>query len=162
MPGAKTSLDSARQTGGVGGQTSGGGQLDQRDVVVDGARVPGGVGEHLGRSDLLDVLGVGVGALVVLSNNHTAVGPDIAVGSSDNPVLVDRGTAAEVEAVGLLQGHLPGPGVWHSLLTVDDAGITSHLGGDGRGAAAVSGADESEAGDDPEESHCDNLTLTPC
>ena len=35
-----------------------------------------------------------------------------------------------------LQGHLPGPGVGHGLLAVDDAGIAGHLGRNGRGAAA--------------------------
>lgn len=35
-----------------------------------------------------------------------------------------------------LQRHLPGPGVRHGLLTVDDAGVAAHLGGDGGGAAA--------------------------
>ena len=35
-----------------------------------------------------------------------------------------------------LQGHLPGPGVGDGLLTVDDAGEASHLGRNGRGAAA--------------------------
>ena len=35
-----------------------------------------------------------------------------------------------------LQRHLPGPGVGDGLLTVDDAGVASHLGLDGWGAAA--------------------------
>lgn len=35
-----------------------------------------------------------------------------------------------------LQGDLPGPGVRHRLLTVNDAGVAAHLGGDGGGAAA--------------------------
>lgn len=35
-----------------------------------------------------------------------------------------------------LQRHLPGPGVRHCLLTIDDAGIARHLGRDGGGATA--------------------------
>lgn len=35
-----------------------------------------------------------------------------------------------------LQRHLPGPGVGDGLLTIDNAGVASHLGSDGWGAAA--------------------------
>ena len=35
-----------------------------------------------------------------------------------------------------LQGHLPGPGAGHSLLTVDDPGVASDDGLDGRNATA--------------------------
>lgn len=35
-----------------------------------------------------------------------------------------------------LQRHLPGPGVRHCLLTIDDAGVAAHLGGNGGGSAA--------------------------
>lgn len=81
-----------------------------------------------------------------------------------HPVLIDQRSSAKVEAVGLLrendrvtsvkehkkktkvkiflwerthlQRHLPGPGMRHGLLTVDDAGVATHFGGDGGGAAA--------------------------
>lgn len=61
---------------------------------------------------------------------------DIAVGSGDHPGLADEGTTAEVEAVAVLQGHLPGPGAWHCVLSIDNPLVEVQRRFDGRNAAA--------------------------
>lgn len=91
---------------------------------------------YLSRLQDLDVLSVVATALLMLSNDHAVVGSDVAVSGGDHPVLVNQGSPTEVEAAGLLQRYLPGPGVGHSLLTINDAGIARHLGLDGGDAAA--------------------------
>lgn len=64
-------------------------------------------------------------ASLLMSMSCSPVGGlDIAVSSSHHLVLVDQGTSTEVGAR-LLQGHLLGPGVGHSLLTIDDAAIAA-------------------------------------
>lgn len=75
------------------------------------------MGDDLG--NYLDLDGFIIGATIMFSKNDTVrADHDSTLGSSENPVLVDQGSSAEVETIGELKRDLPGPRTRDSILSV--------------------------------------------
>ncbi|MCM8651530.1 hypothetical protein MZO44_15710, partial [Lactiplantibacillus sp. E932] len=76
----------------------------------------------------------------MLSKNNIVISsPYTAVGSSDHPVLVDQGSSAEMEAIGLLERDLPGPGTRHCIFSINNFVVAADYWLNGRHSTTQSG-----------------------
>lgn len=83
----------------------------------------------------------------MFSKNDTVIAnQDRAVGSSENPVLVDQGSSTEVETIGQLKRDLPGPRTRDGILSIHNP-AADRLWLNRRHSTTQSRSHQSKAGD---------------
>lgn len=80
--------------------------------------------DHLGHQ--FDLNRFCIGATIMFSKNNTMIcNYDAAVSSSENPVLVNQGSSAEMDTIGELERDLPGPRARYGILPIHNPAADS-------------------------------------